>query len=306
MAALTAFVAIDLALNSGLFPLDGPAVLTRSATMIQMSTALGRGQTIGGEFTYAADGTLIAGTIRSLTETVGSVRYEASGFDLDVDLYSERLAVGDVFGARALLLAGDDAIAGSPGPDRLLGFDGDDLMSGDFDADEMNGNRGADTVLGGHGSDSIHGGQGADLVDGEAGNDLAAGSKGADDVRGGPGDDRVHGGQDNDRVDGGDGNDTVYVDLGDDALYGRAGADVFAFGNGSGRDVIEDFDPRGEGDRIAVSALINGTTIEDSADIAARVGTSPEGALVQLGGNNVILLRNYFPADLVASDFLIL
>ncbi|MGE0722942.1 MAG: calcium-binding protein [Alphaproteobacteria bacterium] len=306
MAELTAFAAVDHAINAGLFALDGPAVLTRSAALIQMSTTLGRGQTIGGTFSYAPDGTLTGGTIHSIVETFGTVSYEIEGLDVDVDLYASFIAVNDVFGLRAALFAGDDVMLGSPAADRLLGFDGDDRLEGGFENDEIHGNRGADTVLGGHGADSIHGGQGGDRVDGEDGDDLAAGSKGMDDVRGGPGADRVHGGQDNDTVDGGAGNDTVLGDLGDDALYGRAGADLFVFVDGSGRDVIEDWDPRGEVDRIAVPAGVNGTTIDDPSDLAARVGVSPEGALLQLGGGNVVLLRNYFAADLTAADFLIL
>lgn len=302
MAELVAAAAVDMALNAGLQALSGPHVITRSQSIIQLFDQQGAVQFVTGAFAYDADGTLTGGTIGAID---GGPAYDIAGFAFDVDRYGAVLQGEDVFGLRMALFEGDDHVVGSTSGDRLLGFDGDDLVEGGFGADDLNGNRGADTVDGGDGADTVHGGRGDDQVMGGAGDDLATGSLGKDTVTGGNGHDVVHGGQGNDLLRGGEGDDRLSGDLGDDVLYGDSGADTFFIGSGGGADAIEDFDP-GEGDRIAVAHAINGTAIATASDLLPRIRLHPDGQLLDLGGGNVLLIRNYPSGEVSADHFLVL
>ncbi|WP_374442023.1 calcium-binding protein [Stella sp.] len=301
MAELTIGGTHDMALNTGLAALTGPHVSTRSATLIQLVDKAGQVQYVTGTFLYDANGTLTGGTVAGID---AGTTFAITGIGVPVAEYAAALAVGNVFGLRSLLFAGDDTLEGSTGGDRLLGFDGDDLVLGGFGNDDLNGNKGDDTVDGGDGADTIHGGQGDDSVLGGAGNDFATGSLGRDTVMAGAGNDLAYGGQGDDVVRGGDGADRIWGDVGQDALYGDLGADTFFFASGSGGDTLDDFDPA-EGDRIAIARFVNGTDIDDPADLLTRTRLHPDGQLVDLGQGNGILIRNLPGGELSADLFLI-
>lgn len=129
-------------------------------------------------------------------------------------------------------LAGDDALGGGAGADLLAGGDGDDDLDGHGGRDVLRGNDGNDALDGGAGADELQGGAGRDRLHGGRHDDLLKGGKANDVLKGGGGDDRLFGDAGNDELNGG---------AGDDLLAGGAGADAFVFGDGSGRDVIRDF-----------------------------------------------------------------
>ncbi|BBK30727.1 hypothetical protein EDC65_1836 [Stella humosa] len=301
MALFVTNVPADMAANEGLRSLTGTHVSTRSGGLIQLVDKAGNQQFITGTFTYAADGKLTGGSIDAID---ASQAFSITGLDVSVAEYEAALATSGGFGLRIALFAGDDTLLGSTSGDRLLGFDGDDFVEGGFGPDDLNGNRGRDTVDGGYGDDTIHGGRDDDRVDGGAGNDVATGSLGRDLVLGGDGHDFVYGGQGDDMVRGGDGDDFVSGDIGTDGLYGDLGADTFFFASGSGGDSIEDFNPA-EGDRIAIARFVNGTAIDEAADLLVRTRLHPDGQVVDLGQGNSILIRNLPGGEVSADLFLI-
>jgi subtilisin-like proprotein convertase family protein len=87
---------------------------------------------------------------------------------------------------------------------------------------------------------------------------------------------RAFAGDANDTVRGNAANNLLWGGRGDDVLAGRGGADVFAFGVRSGRDVVEDFSAEDEVwllDGVAVAALAgNVATLSDGATITAANG----------------------------------
>lgn len=134
-------------------------------------------------------------------------------------------------GAEQLLRIVVDLAEG--GADNLFGGAGNDYIDGGLGDDLLRGQRGSDTLDGGAGADQLFGGFGRDFADGGAGNDRLVGARGADDLNGGAG---------NDRLEGGRGRDTLEGGSGDDILIGGRGPDTFVFKDGSGQDVITDFD----------------------------------------------------------------
>ena len=203
--------------------------------------------------------------------------------------------------------AGADTLRGNEGNDLILGGDDNDSINGDEGDDDINGNRGEDTVLGGAGADYVRGGQGNDLVDGGDGDDWHLnGNIGADTVHGGGGNDALFGGAGDDLLIGGPGHDRMSGDLGDDTLQGDADGDIFAVGQGHGRDVILGF---ADGpSRIELPTGINGTPISDFASLLARivdtVHSDQASAQVDLGGGNSLTLVGVTRAQLQADDFL--
>ncbi|BBK43189.1 hypothetical protein STVA_32090 [Allostella vacuolata] len=203
--------------------------------------------------------------------------------------------------------AGADTLRGNEGNDLILGGDDNDTINGDEGDDDVNGNRGEDTVLGGAGADYVRGGQGNDLVDGGDGDDWHLnGNIGADTVHGGGGNDTLFGGPGDDLLIGGPGHDRMSGDLGDDTMQGDADGDIFAIGQGHGRDVILGF---ADGpSRIELPAGINGTPASDFASLLARivdiVHADQATAHVDLGGGNSLVLVGVTRAQLQADDFL--
>lgn len=166
------------------------------------------------------------------------------------------------------------------------------------------GSPGADTLTGGNGFDDFDGGAGNDSIDGRAGNDIIAGGNGNDTVIGGSGNDNVFGGAGADQIAGGNGDDVLVGGAGDDILLGDGsttqGYDIFKFGDGSGRDAINDFNAAL--DQIVVLAHVNGTTIENAGDLAARASAlaGTTGVLVDLGGGNALTILGVTIVDVRA------
>ena len=98
-------------------------------------------------------------------------------------------------------------------------------------------------MYGGRGDDFLDGGDGNDNLNGSDGNDILHGGNGDDTLNGYDGDDLLDGGLGNDSLSGGNGNDTLAGGDGDDYLSGGGGDDTYLFNQGSGHDIIEDYDP---------------------------------------------------------------
>ncbi|MEU4691854.1 calcium-binding protein [Actinoplanes sp. NPDC023714] len=173
--------------------------------------------------------------------------------------------------------AGNDVIAGTPGPNFLYGGPGNDTLRGGAGDDDLEGEEGRDRLEGGSGNDELTGdhpyaskfegdtmlgGSGWDWVDyvlrttgvvvdldGAVGDDGQPGEKdtvGADveQVTGGDGDDRITGNGGRNDLDGRDGDDVIRGGGGNDELHGGNGADAL-YGE-AGNDYL--FEP---GDRAA-------------------------------------------------------
>ncbi|MBU2993678.1 Hint domain-containing protein [Octadecabacter sp. 1_MG-2023] len=139
------------------------------------------------------------------------------------------------------------------------------------------------------GDDSFIGGSGADRVYLEDGDDSAVG---------GAGNDALYGGDGSDTLSGGAGDDTLSGGAGDDTLSGGAGDDVYVFEDGSGHDVITDFDTSdsdGDGstnDQLDLSLLTDsGGNPVNTADVVVSddgsgnaVLTFPIGESITLNG----------------------
>ena len=215
--------------------------------------------------------------------------------------------------------AGEDRLAGGAGDDRLQGGGGRDALRGQAGADVATGGGGDDRLLGGSGDDRLAGGRGRDDLRGGSGDDAlwggaldalgdAASRDGRDALRGGRGDDRLMGagGADDlrghrgaDVLDGGRGRDTLVGGAGRDGLTGGAGADVFVFAGAFGRDRIEDFAARLEGERIDLAG-VGGLRSFDDLDLRERA----DGVLLDAGEAGRIFLAGVALGDLDAGDFL--
>ena len=158
-------------------------------------------------------------------------------------------------------------------------------MIGGSGADWLFGGQGDDMVLGGPGDDPfITGNLGDDVVFGNLGNDTIYGGQGADTLVGDDGDGSGNGG--NDLLFGDRGDDDLYGDFGNDTLVGGTGADRFFFFTGEGVDRIIDFQP-GEGDLIGIEIDINGTGVENFAELQPRItGDGLGGSYIDLGDGN--------------------
>lgn len=98
---------------------------------------------------------------------------------------------------------------------------------------EVDGGMGDDTLIGNDQTDWLSGNDGGDWLRGRGGDDTLDGGAGEDRLQGGDGDDIINGGVDF----------TPEVDEGQtDVMTGGAGADVFVFGEQSGRDRVTDFE----------------------------------------------------------------
>jgi Ca2+-binding RTX toxin-like protein len=186
---------------------------------------------------------------------------------------------------------GDDHIEGFAGDDTLLGGAGNDVLSGGTNNDVVYGNLGADVIYGNLDQDTLFGGQVNDTIYGGQGNDVVYGNLGSDIIYGNFGGDFVFGGQGEDGLFGGQGNDTINGNLGNDTQFGNLGADRFIFGQGSGADVVMDFN-FAEGDRLDVQGQTHATS------------TAEDGwALITLSGGGTIEMFGITPSQINDSFF---
>lgn len=201
---------------------------------------------------------------------------------------------------------GSDTVFGGGGDDRIYGGEGGDLLQGNQDDDYITGGAGDDIVRGGQGSDFLHGNQGDDVLFGDLGSDTVSGGQGGDFVHGNAGadvlfgdlgDDTLLGGRDDDVIHGGDGADFLSGDLGDDVLVGGAGADLFSFIGGAGRDVVIDFS-RAEGDRIALSV----GQAADFQALSSKMAMVGGDTVITLGAQTIVL-AGVSMSSLTAQDF---
>ncbi|MBU1827528.1 MAG: Hint domain-containing protein, partial [Alphaproteobacteria bacterium] len=204
---------------------------------------------------------------------------------------------------------GNDTVYSGGGADTVYGGDGNDtIYYGTGGATQSDG----DTVYGGEGDDVIDDVGGAeyvydDTLYGEGGNDILYGGGGDDEIYGGAGgdfiagetgNDELFGGEGADQISGGEGYDIIVGGAGDDMLSGGADDDVLVFQDGSGIDVITDFDMRDDdlngvtNDQFDVSALtdangnpVNAWDVVVSDDgTGSAVLTFPNGESVTLWG----------------------
>lgn len=131
-------------------------------------------------------------------------------------------------GSSDMLPSGPIFLIGTVGDSSaLFGSNEDEFIAGRFGDSVLFGNGGQDTLIGdleGSGNDKLFAGQGDDEVLGNGGDDIIFGEEGDDSLFGGAGNDFLRGGQ------------------GKDNLFGGEGTDIFAVSQGSGTDVVFDFE----------------------------------------------------------------
>ena len=96
--------------------------------------------------------------------------------------------------------------------------------------------------------------------------------------------------------------DEIISGAGSDILAGGAGNDIFVFDENSGTDRISDFS---DGDKIELLAQLNDTSISSGSGVMSRISDTSEGASINLGDGNSILLENVSKDELDASMFIV-
>ncbi|MGJ7040534.1 serralysin [Shinella sp. BE166] len=125
---------------------------------------------------------------------------------------------------------------------------------------------------------------------GGSGNDSILGNEAKNKLYGNGGNDTLNGGGNTDRLDGGAGNDK---------LTGGFGADIFVFKKGYGRDTITDF--KNNIDDIDLRSY-NFSKISQVLSKADQVGSDVH---IELGGNDVLILKKFNIDNLDKSDFIL-
>jgi hypothetical protein len=227
--------------------------------------------------------------------------------------------------------AGNDIVTGGPGSDTLFGGEGADILRagnpnavssdggsttnviwagagadsifGDNTADTLGGGAGIDTFFTAGGADVVFGGKGdaatnGDIIRAGDGDDTVFASNGNDDVMGEGGSDILYGGDGNDTIAGGTGNDTLWGGFDNDLLLGEAGADVFGFAVGSGRDTVRGFE-----DGIDLIDLSGYAGAGGFPDIQAKLFAATGGVEIRLSATDIVLLEGINLAILTADDF---
>ena len=217
--------------------------------------------------------------------------------------------------------AGDDRLAGGEAADRLFGDAGNDTLAGEAGADDLYGGGGNDSLVGDAGSDSLDGGSGDDLLVGGAGNDTLIGDDGTDTVdfsaaarsvsvsleafsAYGDGADRLYGIENvigsayADQLWGNSANNILTGGGGADMLVSGQGRDTFVFAEGSGEDIIGDF-------QVGVDVIdLRAFGFGDFAMLAAGFEDLGGETLVRYGDHSVLLL-GIATTDLQGTDFLL-
>ncbi len=192
---------------------------------------------------------------------------------------------------------GNDKLVGLEGNDELNGGAGDDSIFGNGGDDTISTGTGTDYAYGGRGNDMMVGGDERDFLRGNRGEDMLLGNGGNDDLEGGAGNDLLSGGAGTDVLQGGNHDDTLIGGADTDYLYGEGGNNVFVFlqSDGAQTDHVQDF--------------ADGSDLIDLTDYAFT-DVSELGiidyfgkARIDLGNDQVILLRDVAAADLSNDDF---
>ncbi len=176
--------------------------------------------------------------------------------------------------------------------------------------------------IGGLGDDTVTGNGVANRLGGRSGNDSLLGLAGDDTLIGGAGDDALQGGQDNDRLNGGGDNDTLDGGAGDDilnggdgndeinsgsgvrdVLFGGAGEDLFVFDDGTGRDVLRDFQDDVDEIRLDQALWGGGLTELQVLDTYARdLGAN---TVLNFGGGDIVILIGVGDVSDLANDIVL-
>jgi len=189
----------------------------------------------------------------------------------------------------------------------------DDINTAGFGLrnDYISAKGGEDTIQSGRGDDIIFAGSGKDLVYADSGNDTVYGEAGMDELYGGAGDDVIAGGDSNDDLLGENGDDTLIGGQGEDTLVGGSGndvltgdgpgvppkEDVFFYESNFGDDTITDFDL--SRDTLEIRENINGTSIDDPADLAAYITEVGGNAVISFPNGDSITLQGVSRVDLI-------
>jgi len=220
---------------------------------------------------------------------------------------------------------GNDTLDGHSGNDTLIGGSGNDNLSGGSGTDTaiftgtvtvdlrltgaQNTGEGIDRLVSienlesGAGDDRLTGNTGSNRLAAHGGNDSLFGDAGNDTLLGGDGNDWLDGGSGNDRIEAGDGNDTLLGGIGRDTLLGSANADIFVFRTGAGADVISDFTPGL--DRVAFDFTPADFALNywNQSTILNGLSDTTSGAVLRLGGVQIVTFTNVDRSDLSWSDF---
>ena len=148
-----------------------------------------------------------------------------------------------------------------------------------------------ENIVAGAGNDTVEGTFSANHFDGRAGDDLLRGRNGNDTLVGGDGNDTLRGGGHHDRLEGGAGNDL---------LTGNWGQDTFAFGIGTGHDIVTDFNPNA--DRLDFVAY-GFDSFED--DVLANATNVRGSMLIDFGPAGMITVNGMSVGDFAADQVLI-
>jgi Ca2+-binding RTX toxin-like protein len=159
------------------------------------------------------------------------------------------------------------------------------------------------------GDDSVTGGAGNDNIRGGAGDDVLTGNNGADTLDGDGGNDVIEGNNGNDIIIGGAGNDTMSAGA-HDALANNVTGNVYAFGLGSGQDIIQLFDSNPGGGQDRLDVVARGIT---AANFASRVTigsvTNPDGTIDVLvsftGTTDTIHIQGIAANTVTSADFIL-
>ena len=203
-------------------------------------------------------------------------------------------ALTDTPGGYALrvVAAGDVLVSGRAGDtDFSVSVD---FSDGNVKLDVVNGKRfesSADVKLG-TGINKVELLGNADLnAAGNAEKNRIVGNIGSNLLEGGDGRDRIFGGVGDDSIMGGRGNDRLQGDAGNDVLVGGGGADSFRFGNGSGMDVIDDFN-KGQGDRLALNDDLWAEQLSTSEVVSKFASVTAQGVVFDFGDGDMLTLSD--------------
>jgi len=237
---------------------NGTGTATDMSSITLNTNKLGSGETLTW-FAYDSANQLVgSGTVTGVSSgnqsfTIGAAQLNAGKYEFSTISFgagsstSYKLAITGITGETAnydqqikLNVVAIDGDSDSSATQVLnVTFDSDNTLNASASGTALGGDAGSNTLIGGSSNDILMGGAGNDMLLGEAGNDILLG---------------------------GAGNDT---------LTGGTGADTFLWQAGhTGNDVIRDFKPTTENDRIDLRDLLQNE--QNSSDITQylRVNTS--------------------------------
>jgi Ca2+-binding RTX toxin-like protein len=190
--------------------------------------------------------------------------------------------------------------------DGLIGFGRGEFILDDDGSNLIETGAGSDIVIGAAGNDTISTGNGFDFIglsgDPDGANEVNAGGH-ADIILGGGGSDLLDGGNGYDQIIAGGGDDTIIGGKGKDTLTGGDGADTFVLHERGKADLITDFDV--SADFLQAEAGFNDGAISTPEDLLSLVTYTEQGAVLDLGRNNVVTLEGVAEGELTVDNFVV-